>query len=185
MEHETLFTATKWDILKLLEKGPQSPLEISKALGSSLANVSQQLRLLEMAGVVKAKRVANRDKDKPRMLYSLAGDISYLIATSDNFVDKKLLNLTDRNKVILRIWFLENTDLRYALEKAFWQIEPELANITKLTYAGTEDGAPVLEYSGTARLARSIPISEGAGSAKSVTVRCTATPAGHVLYGGK
>jgi predicted transcriptional regulator len=172
MEHETLFTATKWDILKLLEKGPQSPLEISKQVGSSLANISQQLRLLELAGLVKTQRVSNRDKDKPRILYSLAGNLSYLIATSDNFVDKKLLSLTDRNKIILRVWFIEDQQVRYALEKAFWQIEPELGSITKLTYAGLEKGVPVLEYAGTAKLTQH----------GQVLLRHTDAPSGLVLY---
>jgi predicted transcriptional regulator len=179
MDHESLFTATKWDILKLLERGPQSPLEIAKATGSSLANVSQQLRLLEMAGVVKTKRISNRDKDKPRILYSLAGNLSYLIATSDKFVDKKLLNLTDRNKVILRIWFIENQDVRYALERAFWQIEPELEHISTLSYAGIEHGKPVLEYSGAAKLPDHIATS---GPFASVLIRHAEQPKGQALY---
>jgi DNA-binding transcriptional ArsR family regulator len=179
MDHETLFTATKWDILKLLEQGPKSPLEISKGLGGSLANVSQQLRLLEMAGVVKAKRVVNRDKDKPRMLYSIAGNMSYLIATSDGFVDKKQVSLSDRNKVILRIWFLEDQHLRYALEKAFWQVEHELAGIAKLTYAGLHNGTPVLEYSGKAKLPAKI---ETGGSYGAVQFKPAAAPSGHVIY---
>jgi predicted transcriptional regulator len=179
MDHETLFTATKWDILKVLEKGPKSPLEISNALGSSLANVSQQLRLLEMAGVVTSKRVSNRDKDKPRILYSLAGNLSYLIATSDKFVDKKMLSLTERNKIILRIWFLDDANLRYALEKAFWQIEPQLEHITKITYAGLEKGVPVLEYDGKAKLPEHVGVG---GQYPEVRIICSKTPQGHVLF---
>jgi hypothetical protein len=38
MDHETLFTATKWDILKTLENSPQSPIEIAKQLNSSANN---------------------------------------------------------------------------------------------------------------------------------------------------
>jgi predicted transcriptional regulator len=178
MDQESLFTATKWDILKNLEKGPQSPIEISKTLGSSLANVSQQLRLLEMAGVVKTKRVSNREKDKPRILYSLAGNLSYMIATSDNFVDKKLLSLTDTNKVILRIWFIDDKDLRYALEKAFWSIEPQLSHIERLSFAGIEKGSPVLEYAGAVKL-NAIALN---GRYSSVQMRPSKAPQGHVLY---
>lgn len=179
MDHETLFTATKWDILKLLERGPQSPIEMSKALGSGIANVSQQLRLLEMAGLVKTRRVSNRDKDKPRVLYSLAGNLSYLIATTDKFVDKKVLSLSERNKIILHIWFLDDANVRYALEKAFWQIEPELEKIERLTFAGVEKGVPVLEYAGDAKLPHSISVNGHYGT---VAVRHAATPAGHALY---
>ena len=93
MEHETLFTASKWDILKQLEHGPSSPLELSKVCGTSIANISQQLRLLEMAGLVTSRRISNKAKGKPRILYSLAGNLSYMIATTDDFVDKKVLQL--------------------------------------------------------------------------------------------
>ena len=60
MDHETLFTASKWHILKQLETQPRSPLELARICETSIANVSQQLRLLEMAGLVKTKRVSNR-----------------------------------------------------------------------------------------------------------------------------
>jgi DNA-binding transcriptional ArsR family regulator len=134
MEHETLFTASKWHILKALELQPRSPLELAKVCNTSVANVSQQLRLLEMAGLVTSKRISNRDKDKPRVLYSLNGDLSYLISTSGNFVDKKLVHLSDYNKIIMRIWFFERPDMRYLIEKAFWRIEERLDKLTFLAF---------------------------------------------------
>lgn len=134
MEHETLFTTSKWHILKQLENGPHSPLELAKICSTSVANVSQQLRLLEMAGLVTSKRICNRDKDKPRILYSLAGNLSYLVATSDQFVDKKVLHLTDFNKIIMRIWFFEKPEMHYLLEKAFWKIEDHFDKITFLAF---------------------------------------------------
>lgn len=142
MEHETLFTASKWDILKHLERGPASPLELSRRCNTSIANISQQLRLLEMAGLVAGKRVSNRDKGKPRILYGLAGNLSYLIATSGDFVEKKLLELSEYNKIIMRIWFWERRDLHYAAEKAFWRIEEHLPRISLLALS-TAPGASV------------------------------------------
>jgi DNA-binding transcriptional ArsR family regulator len=180
MEHETLFTATKWDILKLLESDAKSPLELAKALHSSLANVSQQLRLLEMAGLVTSRRISNRDKDKPRILYSLAGNLSYVIATSDRFVDKKVVPLSEHNKVILRIWFLDDANVRYALEKAFWQIEPHLAQISALSFAGIERGSPVIEYDSTAKLPAEIEVG---GAYSIVRLRATTKPKGPTLFG--
>lgn len=123
MEQETLFTASKWDILKILSSGSKSPLQLAKMSNTSVANISQQLRLLEMAGLVQSKRISNRDKGQPRLLYSLVGNHSFLIASTQDFVDKKLLKLSEYNKVILKIWFLDNPKLHYYLEKAFWQIE--------------------------------------------------------------
>jgi len=132
MDQETLFTASKWDILKLLSEQPLSPIEIAAKSNTSVANVSQQLRLLEMAGLVRSERISNRDKGLPRILYSLAGNHSYLIATTNDFVDKKMLKLSAYNRIILRIWFYERHDLHYFLEKAFWSMEPMLDKIDAL-----------------------------------------------------
>jgi len=129
MEQETLFTASKWDILKILSSGSKSPLQLAKLSNTSVANISQQLRLLEMAGLVQSKRISNRDKGQPRLLYSLAGNHSFLIASTHDFVEKKLLKLSEYNKVILKIWFLDNPKLHYYLEKAFWYIEEYINKI--------------------------------------------------------
>ena len=180
LDTETLFTATKWEILKLLESKPHAPIEIAKELGSSLANISQQLRLLEMAGLVQSKRVPNRDKGQPRVLYSMAGNLSYMIATTDNFVDKKVVKLSERNKSVLRIWFLEEDELRYALEKAFWQIEEHLPNIERLTYAGLEEGTPVLEAAVTkGRIPDMISVG---GDYAQVKIKADSEPTGYILY---
>jgi len=145
MDHETLFTASKWDILKHLEKVPRSPLELSKLCGTSIANVSQQLRLLELAGIVTSDRISNRDKGKPRVLYRLAGQFSYLIATSGDFVDKKILPLSEINKIIMRVWFFERTHLQYTIEKAFWRIEEHIGSISYLSVDTTRE-SPITIY---------------------------------------
>jgi hypothetical protein len=134
MEQETLFTASKWDILKILSSGSKSPIQLAKMSNTSVANISQQLRLLEMAGLVQSKRISNRDKGQPRLLYSLVGNHSFLIASTQDFVDKKLLKLSEYNKVILKIWFLDNPKLHYYLEKAFWQIEDNLGENDALLF---------------------------------------------------
>jgi predicted transcriptional regulator len=134
MEQETLFTASKWDILKILSSGSKSPIQLAKMSNTSVANISQQLRLLEMAGLVQSKRISNRDKGQPRLLYSLVGNHSFLIASTQDFVEKKLLKLSEYNKVILKIWFLDNPKLHYYLEKAFWHIEESLGENDALLF---------------------------------------------------
>ena len=141
MEQETLFTASKWEILKLLSQQSLSPIELAAKSNTSVANVSQQLRLLEMAGLVKSERVPNRDKGQPRILYSLAGNHSFLIATSDDFVQKKLFQLSAYNKIILKIWFYEQQELHYPLEKAFWNIEHDLDKIDAIAVDTTSTDA--------------------------------------------
>ena len=132
MELENLYTASKWEILQHLAEQPLSPLQLAERSSTTLANISQQLRLLEMAGLVKSERVPNRDKGQPRILYRLASDQGYLIATTNEFVEKKLFQLTAYNKAILRIWFYEDPNVRYVLEKAFWQVEQHLPKIKEL-----------------------------------------------------
>jgi len=126
MDQETLYTAAKWDILKMLEGKQLSPIEITKKTGGSMANVSQQLRLLEMAGLVKSERISNRDKGQPRILYSLAQDSCYVISTANSFVEKKRIPSTPSHQAMLKIWFLENQEVRTFAEKAFWKVEEYL-----------------------------------------------------------
>ncbi len=133
MDEETLFTASKWTILEQLQDDPQSPKHLAEELGTSVANISQQLRLLEMADLVESERVSNREKGQPRVLYSLAGDHSYLISAANGFVEKQFHELSDRNKAILRIWLSDmNPEDRYLLEKSFWLVEPHIDDITGL-----------------------------------------------------
>lgn len=139
MEQETLFTASKWEILKLLEHRPLSPIELAALSRTSVANVSQQLRLLEMAGLVESKRVPNRDKGQPRVLYSLAGNSAYVISTSNNFVDKKLHAMSYYNKIILKIWFHPQAEEHYFIEKGFWQVDHLLPKLEALGVQTTKD----------------------------------------------
>jgi predicted transcriptional regulator len=144
MEQETLFTSSKWDILQSLSAGEQSPIELARSSKTSVANISQQLRLLELAGFVKSRRISNRDKDKPRILYNLAGNYSFFIVSSPYFVHKKFFNLSEKQKAITRIWFLEEKNVQLILEKAFWQLEPALDHIKAIILDKTDYTKPTL-----------------------------------------
>jgi DNA-binding transcriptional ArsR family regulator len=182
MEHETLFTTSKWQILKSLELQPRSPLELARLCNTSVANVSQQLRLLEMAGLVTSKRISNRDKDKPRILYSIAGDVSYLIATSGSFVDKKLLPLSDYNKIVMRIWFFPKPQLHYALEKAFWRIEEHLDRIQSLAFDATSENPVIFYYQAKGLQLKPFTITDRTGATRQVVFQQKAPPKGaHIL----
>jgi predicted transcriptional regulator len=132
MEQETLFTSSKWDILKCLEAGKKSPIDLAKETNTSVANISQQLRLLELAGFVKSERISNRDKGLPRILYSIADNHSYIVAATPGFVDKKFLLLQDYQKCTLKIWFMDNLVLQKYVERFFWNIEKNLDKIDVL-----------------------------------------------------
>ncbi len=140
MEQETLFTSSKWDILKCLEAGKKSPLDLAKETHTSVANISQQLRLLELAGFVKSERISNRDKGLPRILYSISNNNSYIVATTPGFVDKKFLTLQDYQRCTLKIWFLDNILLQRYVERFFWSIEKYLDKIDVISVDAKELG---------------------------------------------
>ncbi|MFH1770591.1 MAG: winged helix-turn-helix domain-containing protein [archaeon] len=129
MDQETLFTGSKWDILKLLGQKKMSPLELARKSGTSTANISQQLRFLEMAGIVTSQRIPNRDKGQPRILYSLSGNNSFLISVAPGFVNKGLQTLNQREQAILKIWFYNNKESQYFLERAFLSLDKYLPEI--------------------------------------------------------
>jgi len=139
MELETLFTDQKWNILKNLSANKFSPLQLANKSQTTISNISQQLRLLEAAHLVQKEKIPNRDKGKPRTLFSLTDDYAYLISTMEDFAEKRLLKLTDYHKTILKIWYLEDPELHYHLEKFYWKIEPYLGEIEGIVVTRNDD----------------------------------------------
>jgi predicted transcriptional regulator len=132
LELEPVLTATRWNILKILADKPASPLQISKELKTTIANVSQQLRLLDAYGLVKKERVQGSDKRKPRKLYSIAQDSAYYVTIAEKFAEKHRIKLSKHKNTILKIWSTEKEDWHYYLEKFYWKIESRLNKIRKI-----------------------------------------------------
>ncbi len=129
MELETLFTQQKWNILSALSESKHSPLQLADRTNTTIANISQQLRLLEAAHLIKKEKVRNRDKGKPRTLFSLSNDYAYIISAIDGFADKKLLKLDNFHKLLFKTWFFEDPELQYCTEKFLWGIERHIRDI--------------------------------------------------------
>lgn len=135
MELETLFTSSKWDILQVLSKGPKSPLELANETNTSIANISQQLRLLELGGLVNKKRKSNRDRDQPRLIYSLAGHRSFIITLSEGFVKKGFIEHPAHQQITTRTWFTKDNRREYFVEKYFWtNIEEHIEEIKAIGF---------------------------------------------------
>jgi predicted transcriptional regulator len=139
MELETLFTDQKWNILKNLSNEKFSPLQLATKSHTTIANISQQLRLLEAAHLVQKEKIPNRERGKPRTLFSLTDDYAYLISTMEDFAEKRLLKLTEHHKAILKIWYLDEPELHYHLEKLYWKLEWHLNQIEGIVI--TRNGA--------------------------------------------
>jgi predicted transcriptional regulator len=129
MDIDNILTLPRWRILEIISSKPSSPLEISNALSTSVAYVSQQLKLLEAANIVKKERTGAVEKGQPRLVFSISKDILHLTILANNFSMKRLVNLDDKSKIVLRIWLIEQPALRYAIEKIYWLLEKEIENI--------------------------------------------------------
>ena len=139
MDNEQLFTAAKWEILSNLSKRRMSPLELSTKVSTSMANISQSLRLLELAGIVKSKRVPNRDKGQPRIVYDLVKDIAYPIVVSKNFASKELMEIDAHRKAILKAWVYPIKKYQAIIEKFLWEIEPKFSDIKNISVNSCTD----------------------------------------------
>lgn len=102
MDLETLLTGTKWDILESLAKKPSSPLMLAKQLCTSIANISQQLRLLQAAGLVTRQKTGAGKPGKPRTVFSLVDDFAFITIISHGFAQKKLVRISSKQKEVLK-----------------------------------------------------------------------------------
>ena len=102
MEYETLLTGTKWNILELLAKQDTSPQELANNINTTIANISQQLRLLETAGFVNKKRTGTAKPGKPRVLFSLSDDYRMIILFTKGYARKKLVKVSKEQRRALR-----------------------------------------------------------------------------------
>ena len=55
-----MFSEQKWNILRCLSQGKSSPLQLAGKLNTTMANISQQLRLLEATNLVKKEKIRNK-----------------------------------------------------------------------------------------------------------------------------
>lgn len=139
-----MFSGTRWNILKLLSEAELSPIEIAQLLDTTPANISQQLRLLELGGLVKSEKTRNVEKGKPRIVYSLSSNLSYLILASNNYAEKKQLPLSPYHSFVLRGWFLNNEEHHEAVNMLYWQIKPYLKEIEKVAATTTKKELEVI-----------------------------------------
>ena len=80
MQFDDLISEPRWQLLELIAKSPTSPVKISEKIGTSVAYVSQQLKLLEAAGIIKKERTKAFGKGKPRLIYSISKNTFHITA---------------------------------------------------------------------------------------------------------
>ena len=104
MELEGLFREQKWNILRFLSEGSYSPLQLAVKANTTIANISQQLRLLEAAGLVRKEKVSNRERGKPRTRYFISRDILYVVVLSRALQEKGMVELGESQRQAVKKW---------------------------------------------------------------------------------
>lgn len=129
MEYDSYLGSQRWAILEIIARQPSSPVEISQQINTSVSYVSQQVKLLEAAGLVVKQKTGSADKGKPRLLYSIAREILQLSGLLKGAPVKKHVSLDEHKKITLRIWSLENEVLHHPIEKLVAKVEDDLTDI--------------------------------------------------------
>lgn len=142
MDFEELLTKSKWSILKELAKGKKSAVEIAKKTNQSIANVTQQLRLLEAYDLVKkAKHEKEKKPGKPKIPYVLSQEIVITSMVKPGLVDKKVLKLKEADachKCLLNAFFLLNPEDYYYLTKFIYTTDM-MKKADTLAYLKSDD----------------------------------------------
>ncbi|MEM4625700.1 MAG: winged helix-turn-helix domain-containing protein, partial [Candidatus Pacearchaeota archaeon] len=114
----------------ILAKEPSSPLEISKRINTSIAYVSQQLRLLEAGGLITKQKTGSSEKGKPRTVFSLSRELLQISVLMNKMPSRKIISLTDYHKLVLRIWQIDDSELHRYIEKFYFWIEEDISEIS-------------------------------------------------------
>ena len=114
---DTLFS-TKWEILQLIASSPKNATQLATTLKTSLANITQQTKLLEAYGtVLREKEETPKKVGKPRLRYRVAKDFSYIGLVTDGFAEKKSIILKDFSNAFVRSLLVMNQEEQYVFVK--------------------------------------------------------------------
>ena len=122
MELDSFLASPRWDILRVIIEKPSSPTEIASTVNTTVSFVSQQLKLLEAADIVKRQRTGEVSKGKPRTLFSISEESFYMVPLAKGLGEKKLIPLSTEHKVIIQIWGLDDASIQSTIEKFFWRV---------------------------------------------------------------
>ncbi|NCN86655.1 winged helix-turn-helix transcriptional regulator [archaeon] len=123
MNFDSFLGEKRWEILQIIARRPSSPIEIAEGLFTTVSYVSQQLKLLEALGIVYKTKTGSAEKGKPRNLYALTNELSYLTILTKDFSEKKLIYLTEYHKGVLAIWMVENSSLHDSLHRVYLELQ--------------------------------------------------------------
>lgn len=101
MGFEQLLTGSRWTILESLAKQPRSTSELSEELQTSQANISQQLKQLEIAGLVARRRAPN--KKRVHYVYEIQQQHTYLASIAPGRAKKQSIQNEPKQQLIFSL----------------------------------------------------------------------------------
>ncbi|MGV8168579.1 MAG: MarR family transcriptional regulator [Candidatus Nanoarchaeia archaeon] len=121
---ENEIAGSKWQILKILSKYPQTPKQLAEKLGTTVANMSQQLKLLEAYGYLKKTRADKGPEGRKtrdlRVLYSLVRGKTLITTIAPGNVKRKEIRLNLEAGLLINILMLDiKDDVPYLLNFFF------------------------------------------------------------------
>ncbi len=136
MEIESIFVNSKWRILTELSHNSLSPTALAKKTGTSIANISTQLRLLEALDFIGKEKLSNVGKGEPRKLYSLKKEFAYLILATKSVIGKKMFKLDEESMMFVSVWMISDSQAPYLLMKLYFNHEALLKDSISIGYLG-------------------------------------------------
>jgi DNA-binding transcriptional ArsR family regulator len=111
-------TSARWEILRELSKGPANTTRIAQAVGTSVPNASQQLRLLLAYGLIDREREKRGAVGKPAQRYRLARPCCEVSLAAQGFARRALLHPNDQQGLLVRVLFIPKADDQLFVIKA-------------------------------------------------------------------
>jgi predicted transcriptional regulator len=145
MDFDSFLSSQRWEILQILAQRPASPVEIAEMLKTTVSYVSQQLKLLDAAGIVSKKKTGASERGKPRSLFSISTELAYLSILTNGFSEKKSIPITPDKLAIIKIWISCPESLHESAQKFYFRIKDEVENYGIYYNKGTQRFFAVLE----------------------------------------
>lgn len=123
MDFSSFLGEKRWDILESIARSPSSPIELADKLSTTVSYISQQLKLLEVAGLVYKTKTGAAMKGKPRNVYSVSNEFVHLSGVTREVSFKKVIYLTDYHKAMVLIWSLGDVGMHESLSDLYFKIK--------------------------------------------------------------
>ncbi len=137
-------------ILKVLSRAPQSPKQVALKLNTTIANASQQLKLLEAYGYIKKTKLdkgpGSRQKKDARIVYSINKNKAWLVYLNPSQAIKKEIRQTPENILLQNLIALDIKEQMHLLKWSFsFQPDNFFSTIDALFFLRKEEKAKETE----------------------------------------